>query len=99
MARHVAVRPNGDVYVAIATNRTTGAIGGVVGLRDADGDGRADQQARFSDAGGNGVAYQDPYLYFAQNDRVLRYHFNGKGLAPAAGAATVISGRPPTWST
>ena len=93
-ARHMAVRPNGDVYVAIATSRTTGAVGGVVGLRDTDGDGRADQQARFSDAGGNGLAYQDPYLYFAQNDRVLRYQFNGKGLAPAAGVATVVSGLP-----
>jgi hypothetical protein len=65
------VRTNGDVYVAIANRGTT--TGGVIGLRDTDGDGRADQQSKFGTNGGNGVAYLDPYLYFAQDDRVLRY--------------------------
>lgn len=91
-ARHIAVRTNGDVYVAIANRGTS--TGGVIGLRDTDGDGRADQRSRFGDNGGNGVAYLDPYLYFAQDDRVLRYAFNRKNLAPAGGATTVISGLP-----
>ena len=85
-ARHIAVRTNGDVYVAIA-NRG-GSTGGVIGLRDTDHDGRADQRSRFGDNGGNGVAYLDPYLYFAQDDRVVRYGFNQKNLGPAGGAAT-----------
>src|ERR1019366_6603023 len=41
-ARHIAVAPNGDVYVALqgrpGRGGTTG--GGVVALRDADGDGK-----------------------------------------------------------
>jgi glucose/arabinose dehydrogenase len=93
-ARHVAVRPNGDVYVAVANSRTTGAKGGVVGLRDTDGDGTADRRARFSDNGGNGIAYQHPYLYFAQNDQVLRYQFSGTNLAPATRPSPVVSGLP-----
>jgi glucose/arabinose dehydrogenase len=91
-ARHIAVRPNGDVYVAVSDR--SGVTGGVIGLRDADRDGRADQRTRFSDKGGNGVAYQEPYLYFAQNDRVLRYQFSGTALAPAKNAATVVAGLP-----
>ena len=91
-ARHIAIRSNGDVYVAIAN--TSSGTGGVIGLRDTDGDGRADQKARFGSNGGNGVAYLDPYLYFAQDDRVLRYQFNPKSLSPSSSVATVISGLP-----
>jgi glucose/arabinose dehydrogenase len=91
-ARHIAVRPNGDVYVAIASRGTS--TGAVMGLRDTDGDGRADQRSQFGNSGGNGIAYLDPYLYFAQDDRVLRYQFNGKNLGPVNGASTVISGLP-----
>ena len=51
-ARHLAVAGNGDVFVA-----TGGRIGGgVVALRDTNGDGRADLRRRFGDASGNGIA-------------------------------------------
>ena len=90
-ARHIAVATNGDVYVAIANRGTS--TGGVIGLRDTDGDGRSDQRAKFGDNGGNGVAYLAPYLYFAQDDRVLRYGFGRKSIAPTS-TATVISGLP-----
>ena len=39
-ARHMAVRDNGDLYVAI--NNRPGVPGGVVALRDTDNDGKAD---------------------------------------------------------
>src|SRR5690348_5126775 len=50
-ARHIAVRPNGDLYVAI--NNSAAGPGGIVALRDTDGDGRADVQERFGPTGGN----------------------------------------------
>ena len=55
--RHVAVAPNGDVYV-----KTTKA--GVIGLRDTNGDGRADQTKEFGPGdGGTHVAFHDGWLY------------------------------------
>ena len=43
-ARHLTVRENGDVYVAL---RQPTDEGGIVALRDMDGDGRADTIAYF----------------------------------------------------
>ena len=47
--RHIAVAPNGDVYVAL-TQRREGGSAGVLALRDANGDGKADQRERFGPA-------------------------------------------------
>jgi glucose/arabinose dehydrogenase len=90
-ARHMAIRPNGDLYVAINNGPGT-TLGGVVALRDTDGDGRADQQARFGPTGGNGVAWGEGQLYFAPDDRVLRYTFTGNELVPTAGEEVIVSG-------
>src|SRR5262249_509245 len=59
--RHMAVRPNGDLYVAL--DNGTGVTGGILALRDTDGDGRPDIQERFGDTGANGIAYSDGNLY------------------------------------
>ncbi|MEE8446466.1 MAG: cytochrome C, partial [Gemmatimonadota bacterium] len=40
-ARHLVVAPNGDIFVATRTSRDSAAAGGVLALRDTDGDGRA----------------------------------------------------------
>lgn len=94
-ARHIAVRPNGDVYVAIKD--VPGTHGGVVGLRDTDGDGHADQSVRFGRVGGNGVAWGGKFLFFAQNDRVVRFPFDqSQSLGPSASAVVVVSGLPAT---
>lgn len=94
-ARHMAVRPNGDVYVAL--NNSPGlSDGAVVALRDTDGDGRADLQPRFGPTGGNGVAWGEGQLFFAPNDRVLRYDFVGNELVPSGGESVVVSGLPDT---
>jgi glucose/arabinose dehydrogenase len=92
-ARHVAVRPNGDVYVAVATTGTT--AGGVVGLRDTDGDGRADRRVAFGSAGGNGVAFIGDRLYFAENGRIMRYTFqSSSALGPRTTGQVMVSGLP-----
>ena len=49
-ARHLAVAPNGDVYVALQTRGGRGQSatgGGVVALRDADGDGKLEIKQAF----------------------------------------------------
>jgi len=92
-ARHMAVRPNGDLYVAI-DNVPGGAVGGILALRDADGDGRAEIQERFGDNGANGIAWSNGHLYFAPNDRVVRYSFTGDELVPTAAPEVIVSGLP-----
>src|SRR5260221_5987813 len=70
--RHLAVAPNGDVFGARNPGRN--GPGGVIVLRDTTGDGKADVIATFfSGAGGSGIALTPDAVYFAPNDRVLRF--------------------------
>ncbi|MDB4950101.1 MAG: L-sorbosone dehydrogenase [Gemmatimonadetes bacterium] len=90
--RHVAVAANGDVYVALDGGRTGG--GGVMALRDTNGDGKADVKQRFGADKGTGIALSGRDLYFAPDDRVLRYTLAPGTLVPAGAPATVVSGLP-----
>ncbi len=92
-ARHVAVAPNGDVYVTLA-ERPGGGAAGVLALRDTTGDGKADLRERFGDEGGTGILLAGGTLYFAPDDRVLRYQMEDGALAPAGSSETVVSGLP-----
>ncbi len=89
-ARHLAVAANGDVFVA--TGGRSG--GGVVALRDTTGDGRADVMRRFGGASGNGIALHDGYLWFAPNDRVLRWRWASGQLEPAGEPDVVVRDLP-----
>lgn len=90
-ARHVTVTPGGDLFVAL---REAEGGGGVVALRDTTGDGRADVEERFGDTGGSGVLWRDGRLFFAPDDRVLRWRLPAGSLAPAEGPETVVAGLP-----
>ncbi len=91
-ARHLAVAANGDVFVAIR-NRG-GQRGGVVALRDLDGDGRADETRDWGEDGGSGIALGDGRLYFATDTAVLRYGLAAGSLTPSGPPETVVSGLP-----
>jgi len=93
-ARHVAVSPSGDVFVAVA-DAFDGTPGGVVALRDEDGDGVADRRERFAGRGGNGIAWHEGSLFFAQNDRILRYRMPAGRLVPSEAPDVVVSDLPP----
>ena len=94
--RQLVVRRNGDIFLAAAGNR--GVAGGVYALRDGDGDGRAERRERFGDVGGNGIVLEGESLYFAPDDRVLRYTVPEGSLTPSAGPEVVVSGLPDTNS-
>lgn len=97
LARHLAVTPTGDVFVAINSPRNVNPSFGIIGLRDHDGDGRADQQTQFSAGlGGSGIAWDDGRLYFGANDRVLRFRLPAGLLTPIGHPETVVSGLPST---
>jgi glucose/arabinose dehydrogenase len=97
LARHMAVTPAGNVFVAINSPRNEQPSFGIIGLRDSDGDGRADEESRFSAGlGGSGIAWNDGVLYFGANDRVLRFEVSADALEPAGAAEVVVSGLPDT---
>ena len=91
-ARHLTVAPNGDVFVAIRNSGNQ--RGGVVALRDANGDGRADQTQAWGDDGGSGIALGDGTLYFATNTTVLRYPLAAGSLTPSGPPETIVDGLP-----
>ena len=98
-ARHLAVRPNGDVYVKLRqTDSRNGESGGIVALRDIDGDGAADRTERFADFGGTGIAVQDgpndDYLYASSNTAVMRWALPESGLVPNGTPQTIVGGFP-----
>src|ERR1700720_12317 len=71
-ARHIVVAPNGDVFVNTDPSRarraapgapTAASSGGILALRDTNGDGKADVQQRFGVAGGTGIALAGNLLY------------------------------------
>ncbi len=94
-ARHLAVLPNGDIFVAINPDGNNQPANGIIGLRDTNGDGIADQQTAFSAGlGGNGIAWSDGALYFGANDRVLRFTLPEGQLTPTGEPVTVVTGLP-----
>jgi glucose/arabinose dehydrogenase len=97
LARHMAVTPTGDVFVAINSPRNNNPTFGIIGLRDNNGDGRADEQSRFSAGlGGSGIAWGQGSLYFGANDRVLRFRLPAGRLTPVGEPDVVVSGLPNT---
>lgn len=92
IARHLAVAPNGDVYVAIRNGQNT--KGGVAALRDTNGDGKADTKERFGDEGGTGLAIRSGALYFAHDTSIVRYRLKEGQLVPDAAPETIVAGLP-----
>jgi glucose/arabinose dehydrogenase len=91
-ARHVAVRDNGDVYVAL--RRPTEASG-IAALRDEDGDGAADRIEYFGEHAGTGIAIHGGFLYASSDDAIFRYPLpEGDALLPQSGPETVVEGFP-----
>ncbi len=91
--RHMAVNSNGDIYMNL---REPNEKGGIVALRDENGDGRADQIAYFGDFGGTGMAFHNGYLYASNDSTVFRFSFSSGNLVPdnATAPDTIVYGLP-----
>ena len=97
-ARHVAVAPNGDVYTQLITAKAgteagRGA-GGILALRDRDGDGRSDTSAFFGRIGGTGIAVFDGHLYADETTRIVRYAMPQGSLVPTGDPEVIVDGIP-----
>jgi glucose/arabinose dehydrogenase len=94
-ARHMAITPAGDLFVAINAVKNNNPPFGIIALRDDDDDGVAETQVPFSpNLGGSGIAWAEGNLYFGANDRVLRYTLPSGQLTPTGDAQVVVSGLP-----
>jgi glucose/arabinose dehydrogenase len=89
-ARHLVVDAHGDVYIRLRS----GAAGGVVVLRDGDGDGVAETEQRFDETGGTGIAVHDDHLYLSTATAVYRYPLAPGEMSPSGERETVVSGLP-----
>jgi len=102
-ARHLVVAPNGDVFVSVQ-----GPNGGVVALRDADHDGRAEVREKFASGfASSEVALFDGFLYTeaapppVQGQRqasstraIVRYPLKAGELTAAGPPDTIVADLP-----
>lgn len=94
--RHLAVRDNGDVFAATRnTARLADAdasSGGLLALRDNDGDGAADEIAEFGRGDTHtGIAIYDGYVYYSSAQTVYAIAL-GNSLAPQGESEVVVEG-------
>lgn len=89
--RELAIAGNGDIYGSLLNRRL--GFGGLVALRDRNGDGTAEEIRQFGEVGGVGLAIHDGHLYLGADRAVLRYRLDG-GLVPAAPPEVVVDGLP-----
>ncbi len=99
-ARHIAVRANGDVYVArpfqlaVKMFGQEAAYGSIVAMRDTDGDGVADLVREFGPTDvTTEVAIHQDYLYFSSDVVVYRLKL-GDELVPTSVPEPIAGGFP-----
>ena len=89
-ARHIAIDPTSGTLFVKLDKLKDGK--GVVELRDANGDGRSDEQTMFGTYTGTGIGIYNNYLYASSDTSVYRYKLtNGKVAADAQPEPIVIN--------
>lgn len=93
--RHLVVAANGDVLV-MRQNRARGDStgGGVLVLRDANKDGKAEVVGSFGPVGGTGIAMLGTALYIDAKTAILRYTLPVGAVAPDGVPDTIVKGIP-----
>jgi glucose/arabinose dehydrogenase len=98
--RHIVVNSNGDMYVILRRGPRPSPTapfgpGGIVGLRDTNGDGKADVVTeKFGEVGGTGLELRNGYLYYAAVGHIGRFKLTPGELKPAGPAEIVVDGFP-----
>ena len=88
-ARHIAVTPQGNIYVKL--NRPKDGKG--ILLLKAGPTGKATVTGGFGTYGGTGIATKDGYLYASSDEEVFRYKLDAKGeVANPAQPERIITG-------
>ncbi|AHG90403.1 L-sorbosone dehydrogenase [Gemmatirosa kalamazoonensis] len=89
--RHIVVAPNGDVFVNRSSARSGG---GVLALRDTNGDGQADVRETFGSGTGTGIGLVPGWLYVEHSTRIVRYPMTAGRLTPNGEPEVIVTGLP-----
>ena len=89
-ARHLVVAPNGDVFVSTEGGR--GGDGGVVALRDTDGDGKLDRREKFGEGSVTGIALRNGYIYYATTNSIVRSKLAAGEMRPSGPVEVIAEG-------
>ncbi len=89
--RHIAVRSNGDIYLALRSLKNGK---GIAALRDKDGDGRADIISYFGNTITTGMDIDSNYLYFSNFHEVYREPLSPGELVPEGTPEVLATGFP-----
>ncbi len=97
--RHIVVNGNGDIYVILRRGPRPSpdapfGPGGIVGLRDTNGDGKVDVVEKFGEVGGTGLELRNGYLYYAAIGHIGRFKLTPGELKPSGPAEIVVDGFP-----
>jgi glucose/arabinose dehydrogenase len=84
------VAPNGDVFASTQGGR--GGGGGIVSLRDTDGDGKLDKREKFGEGSVTGVGLRNGYIYYATTNSIVRYKLAAGELLPSGPPETIAEG-------
>src|SRR5439155_4166409 len=89
-ARHLVAAPNGDLFVSTQGGR--GGGGGVVSLRDTNGDGKFDKREHFGQGSATGIALRNGYIYYATTNSIVRYKLPAGELLPTGSPEVIADG-------
>ena len=92
--RHLAVRPNGDIYISTPVDRQNKGAG-IIALH-LDATHKADQVEHFGEvAGGTGIRFYKGALYAASGTAIYRFTFKDNGaLLPGNDPEIIVDGMP-----
>lgn len=90
--RHLAAHRNGDVFITLRNQRLN--LGGLLQLRDLDGDGYMEAVEKIHDIPGMGIDISDNYLYFASDEAIFRYSIQDEQIIQHKEAELIVSGFP-----
>jgi glucose/arabinose dehydrogenase len=76
-ARHLAITPQGNVYVKLA-KLNNGS--GIILLQDLNKDGKADKRISFGNYPGTGIFVKENYLYASSDEEIFRYALDANGI-------------------
>lgn len=89
IARHLAITPQGNVYVKLSKlNKGSG----IVLLHDLNKNGKTEKRSSFGKYTGTGMVIGGNYLYASSDEEIFRYALNANGIADTTHPERIVTG-------